>query len=184
MRKLKFFLAILFVVLFVSACSTEKFSGISVSPDNKNFTQLLTKEYSEDELQNIIGFEGNINELDSLYPIECLRKYINDNDNVIYWALYRGEDKLAILSFGDDGVKFSEELFELTKTKSDFEEIKVNDSIKKVEEFDPYGSYFSVYASSSRNTTSYHYTTDGYMVMIHYCYDDGLFVDKIEYTNI
>lgn len=184
MRKIKIFLAILCVVLFISACGREKFSSISLSPDNKNFTQLLTKEYSEDELQNIIGFEGNINELNSLYPIECLRKYTNNEDKVIYWALFHGENKLAILSFGDDGIKFSEEVFELTKTKSDFDEIKVNDRIKKVEEFDPYGWYLSVYASSSRDTTSYHFTTDGYMIMIHYIYDDGLIVDKIEHRYI
>ncbi len=184
MRKIKIFLAILCVVLCVSACGTEKFSGISLSPDNKNFTQLLTREYSEDELQNIVEFEGDINKLDSVYPVECLRKYTNNEDKVIYWALYHGENKLAILSFGDDGIKFSEEVFELTKTKSDYEKIKINDSIKKVEEFDPNGNYFSVYASSSKDTTSRHITTDGYLVMIHYCYDNGLFVEKIEYTYI
>lgn len=184
MRKFKIFLAVIFAVLCISACGTEKISGISVSPDNKNFTQLLTREYSEEELQNMLGFEGNINELDSLYPIECLRKYTGLEDKACYWALYRGENKLAILSFGDDGIKFSEAIFELTKTKSDFEEIKINDSIDMVEKFDPDGDFFHVYASSGINPTSYHFTTDGYMVIIRYCYDDGLFVDKIEYMNI
>ena len=66
---------------------------------------------------------------------------------------------------------------------SDFEIIKVGTQVAEVKKLDPSGDYTFMYASwSDYPQCSYHYTRDGYEIVIFY--DSGFLVTDILYNKI
>ena len=64
------------------------------------------------------------------------------------------------------------------KTKDDFIDIILGQSVDSVIAIDPKGDYVFLYTESEGSRISTHFTKDGYMIMIHY--DDSLLVEKID----
>ena len=60
-------------VLVLTLCSCTD-SEIVESDKSKNITDLVSREYKIKELDEIAANNGSINELDSIYLIECCRK--------------------------------------------------------------------------------------------------------------
>ena len=146
-------------------------SSIVISDSGKKLKDLVTRKYSDDELEKIICFSGSIIELDSKYPIECIRE-----DTYVYRVSYMGNTSVAVLEFGKVDMGSVGRIYELKHTKEEFNGIKVGDTLNSVIEFEPNGDYPFLYLSSSEiPKISTHCTIDGYYILIQYrCSDDGM----------
>ena len=150
--------------LFCSCITGGNGLRVEISPSDKNLNELASKIYEDSQLSEIIKFDGQIRELDTRYPIECIRKY-----NKNYRVSYLGAEKIAVIIFDDSGNKVSGSIYNACKSKSDFSVLAKGESLKNVQKIDPYGEYLFLY--TGRNDTpkiSSHYTKDGYLITIQY----------------
>lgn len=150
---------------FLCACvKGENKMKIELSPEKKSICELVSCYYTEEDLDNIVQFEGTVNALDSQYPVECIRK--TDKG---YRVSYLSENGIAIIIFDVDGYKISGFTFSLSQPKLAFDSLSEESSLDDVQIIDPNGSYYFLY--TGRNDVpreSVHYTTDGYMLTIEY----------------
>ncbi|MBQ7335989.1 MAG: hypothetical protein IJW92_05915 [Clostridia bacterium] len=158
------------LILFLSlclfgSCATGGYNLSSeVSSPDKKLTDLASKTYDDSTLLDIVNFDGSSDELNVLYPIECVRK-LDD----IYRVSYLGEDSVAVLLFDNSGNKLSGTIYDNQKSKSDFAELEKGQSLQKVRELDPNGAYIFLYTGSvDTPKISSHYTNDGYLITIEY----------------
>lgn len=138
--------------------------GIKTSPENKSLNDLVTKVYSAEQLSDITEVDGSINELNKLYPVECLRRY-----GKLYKVFFLGDGEIAIITFDDSFNKVFGEIKYLEKLKADFSVLNNGNTLKDVQAIDPNGEYLFLY--TGRNDTpkvSSHYTKDGYMITVEY----------------
>lgn len=193
MRYIKAILIITLIIVLFTACATYtdstksevKISNDTVVKDEVNNTEIkstnsysLTKTYSNSELNNIVDFIGTLPELIKEYPTESIML----SDNYTHVS-YRSNNKLAVLLFDELGNKYFSKLYNCTKPKSDFDDLKQGDDIALVKEIEPEGDYSSLYASHSKIPMfSKHYTKDGYIVEIYY--NESLCIEKIEFVPL
>lgn len=155
------------IVLLFAFCSCTKGDGemnIIESPSNANLIDIVTKTYNDSQLFDIVKFDGTINELNSRYPVECVRKI-----NHLYQILYLGDSTVAIMTYDNLGNKVSGKLYDAKLKKSDYEDLTNGMSINEVKMIDPNGEFLFLY--SGRNDSpkiSTHYTSDGYLIIIEY----------------
>ncbi len=64
---------------------------------------LASKKYDNTELESIIQFQGNMEKLGELYPLECVRKVGDD-----YRISFLGDDRVAIIICDKHGEKLLE----------------------------------------------------------------------------
>lgn len=172
MKFIKLFL-IFISAMFLFACK----GGDTVehlSDPEINITELITIRYSNEQLEKIKAFDGNIDELNVKYPIQCLRK-IDDNYNVLFLS----EDKILLVVYNEDGVRLFCYIYNLSKEAAAFEYINIGDPIEKVQKIDPFGEFLFLYAGRNdipHNST--HYTNDGFFIQI--SYDENNVVTSIE----
>ena len=137
---------------------------VEISPSDKSLVTLASRIYDEQQLSELVEFNGTITELDDIYPIECLRK----NGN-IYRVSYLGDGSIVVLLFDASGNKVLGNIHSIQRLKSDFDELVKGQSLEQVRAIDPDGEYFFLY--TGRNDTpkfSSHYTQDGYLITIKY----------------
>ena len=137
---------------------------VKTSPSDKNMNDLVSQIYDESQLNVILQFNGNINQLNDIYPIECLRK-VGEH----YRASYVGNNSIAIIVFDKSGKKLTGNIFSTQCLKADFDELEKGKSLDNVKNIDPKGEYLFLY--TGRNDTpriSSHYTKDGYLITIEY----------------
>ena len=77
-NKILFSLIVMMLVLYSCADGGNNLN-IEISPSEKRLVDLASKTYDEIELLEIVKFNGLLNELNSKYPVECLRE-----DNGMY----------------------------------------------------------------------------------------------------
>ena len=162
MRFIKYFSALLILLCFcvTGGCNLK----IELSPSDKSLIDLASKIYSESQLLEIVKFKGTINELNSQYPIECLR-----NDNGIYRASYMGYSSIAVLLFDNVGNKFWGNIHSIQLLKSCFDGLTKGQTIEEVRAVDPDGEYlFLCTGRSDMPRVSFHYTKDGFLITIEY----------------
>lgn len=155
---------ILSMFILFGSCSVKSNSmNREISPSDKTIIDLNTKIYSETELLEITKFNGSIDDLNKVYPIECLRRI-----NCGYRISYLGEKKIAVIIFNDSDIMTSK-CYDVHLSKSDFYGIETGKMLTDVQSMDPKGEYLFLY--TGRNDTpkiSTHYTTDGYLITITY----------------
>ncbi len=137
---------------------------VNISTSDKNLIELVSRIYDESQLNDISQFNGDINQLNDIYPIECLRKV-----GEYYRASYLGNYSVAIIIFDNSGKKLKGNIFSIQCLKSDFDELEKGKSLHEVKNIDPKGEYLFLY--TGRNDTprkSSHYTKDGYLITIEY----------------
>lgn len=125
---------------------------------------MASKIYDDWELQKVVEFEGNIDQLNDKYPIECIRK-----NNPGYRVSYPGNDKVAVILYDNSGKKISGVIYNTERSKSDFGALIKGESLDEVLKTDPDGEYLFLY--TGKNDTpkaSSHYTNDGYLISIEY----------------
>ncbi|MBQ4283928.1 MAG: hypothetical protein IJB96_08390 [Lachnospira sp.] len=152
----------------VSAKGQFKYKDM-VSPNEKMVDQLVTKTYSDEELDKIANFRmSSLEEVNEAYPIECFRTFDYD----FYEAVYVGQKRVVKVGFDKTGLCCYGAKYELKNTKKDFENLKIGDKLATVTELDPGGDYPFLYSNLSE--TSSHCTTDGYYVWIQYGISDDM----------
>ncbi len=138
--------------------------NIEISQPDKSLVDLASKTYDETDLSELAEFNGLLNELNTKYPIECLRK-----DNGVYRVSYLGDGRIAVLLFDSSGNKILGNTYRTQLLKSDFNGLAKGQSLDAVRAIDPNGEYLFLY--TGRNDTpkeSLHYTKDGYLITIQY----------------
>lgn len=138
--------------------------NIKISASDANIVDINETIYTKKEILEIIAFDGTINELDELYPVECIRA-LEDG----YRTAYKGISCVAIIKFDSFGKKLFAQYYDVYLSKIDFDGLKVGDSLELVQNTDPKGTYSFLY--TGRNDLpkiSTHCTTDGYMINVEY----------------
>ena len=138
--------------------------NIEISQPDKSLADLASKTYDETDLSELAEFNGLLNELNTKYPIECLRK-----DNGVYRVSYLDDERIAVLLFDSSGNKILGNTYRTQLLKSDFNGLAKGQSLDAVRAIDPNGEYLFLY--TGRNDTpkeSLHYTKDGYLITIQY----------------
>lgn len=174
MRKCKLLCVIGIIILILSSCDKGGDVSLPISNINENAMNIVTTTYSDKEIDKIRSYEGNIEQLNYEFPIQCLRK-----DEFLYRAIYKGEKKILIICFDLNGNKTLAKTYNAEKTISDFNAITIGQTLDSVRQVDPLGDYTFLY--TGRNDlpkTSVHCTSDGYLVRIFY--DGTLTVTKFE----
>jgi len=178
MKYIKCFVFLFVMILLLTSCASKNYDsnivlGVQLSPDNINIAELSTKKYLDVELDSIANFEGTVEDLNRIYPVECFREFMDG-----YRIVYCGVSKICYLTFDINGVKVFGRVYDCSKTKDDFNDIFLGQSIDSVIATDPKGDYIFLYTGSEGSRISTHFTIDGYMIKIHY--DDSLLVEKID----
>ena len=138
--------------------------NIEISPPDKSLVDLASKIYDETELLEFMKFNGSLNELNTKYPIECLRE-----DNGMYRVSYLGDGNLAIFLFDSSGNKLFGSIYSTQSLKSDFDRLVKGQSLDEVRAIDPNGEYLFLYTGrNDAPKVSSHYTKDGYLITIEY----------------
>lgn len=158
----------LFIIILLCSCGSGDKMNIEVSDSSKNITELLTSEYLEDQLDYINSLDKNINDLNSEFPIQCVRKNKSN-----YQAVFRSNKSVLIITFDLNGDKISSQKFTTSKVKDDFDSIKIGQKLENVESFDKNGDYTFLYTGRiDVPRISSHYTIDGFMIRITYSEDN------------
>ena len=167
MRALKFFLIVAVIISLSLLCSCTKGASdlkVKISPSDESLIELASRVYDNSQLSEIIEFNGPISELNTKYPIECLR-----DDSGVYRVSYLGDGNIAILLFDSSGNRLSGNIYSTKLLRSDFSVLAEGQSLEDVRNIDSDGEYLFLY--SGRNDTpkvSSHYTKDGYIITIEY----------------
>ena len=159
-------LILIIVMLSVLFSCTKEDNGLKVeiSPSDKSLVDLASKIYNETELLELASFSGSMNELNTKYPVECLRE-----DDGMYRVSYLGERGIAVLLFDDSGNKISGKIYGAQSVKLDFNGLIKGQSLDEVMVIDPDGEYLFLYTGRSDTPkVSSHYTKDGYLITIEY----------------
>lgn len=165
MRFVKNFLLIIMLLYLLCSCS-ERGNRMEcyISSSDKTLIDLASTTYSDSQLTRIVSYSGSINELNDMFPIECLRE-VEDT----YRVSYLGEQRVAVIVFDKDGNRILGNTHSAMQSKSDFNKLRNGQSIEDVKAIDPEGEYLFLY--TGRDDTprvSTHYTTDGYLITIEY----------------
>ena len=137
---------------------------VNLSSRNKSLTELATKIYSDDQLEEIMCFIGSINELNSEYPVECAREVWQG-----YRSSYPGDNNILIMLYNNLGEKIFGDIRKVLKSKMDFNGLSTGELLENVQKIDPEGEYLFLY--TGRNDVpkiSTHYTKDGYIITVEY----------------
>lgn len=181
MRLEKRFVLIPVIISLFLLCSCVKGGSdlkIETSPPDKSLIDLASKIYNKQQLSEIAKFNGSIDELNTQYPIECLR-----DDNDTYRVSYLGDGSIAVLLFDNCGNRLFGNIYNTQLLKSDLDKLEKGQLLEEVRKIDPDGEYLFLY--TGRNDTpkvSSHYTKDGYLITIEY--DDSNIIVDVHQTYI
>lgn len=164
--RISFYLSATALLLLILFCCVkgEDNMQFDISSPNKRLVDLSSVIYDEQQILEIVNFNGSINEINTKYPIECLRE-----DNGRYRASYLGDGCIAVIFFDNSGNKLLGNIYSPQLLKADFDGLKKGQLIEEVKRMDPRGKYLFLY--TGRNDipkTSSHCTQDGYFITIEY----------------
>lgn len=172
MLKKLFSLAFILLALFVVYSCTEGGNSliIKISPSDKSLIELVSETYDETQLMDIVSFDGSLNDLNTKYPIECLRDY----NGMYYRVAYLGNDSIAILTFDRSYNKLFGRIYSASLSKTDFDKLTKGMSLDEVRSIDTNGEYLFLYTGRNDLNESFHCTKDGYFYAIEYVYDESM----------
>lgn len=163
-------MSLVFVLaILLSSCTYDKDEkmNIEISPLS-SIIELSTKVYDEASLCEISGFEGSIDELDSKYPIECVR--YGDNTGQTYRVSYLGENSIVSITYDSAGNRlWWRKIYNTRLSLSDFDAISIGQPLNDVMDLDPSGDY--LFLQTGRGDfprVSTHCTREGYLISFTY----------------
>lgn len=153
------------MLLLICSCARENSNHkIQISPLDKSLLDLASQVYDEAQLLDIANFSGSLHELNTKYPIDCIRK-----SNEFYRVSYLGTGSITTILFDKYGNKLLSSVHDISLLKSDFDAVLVGQSLDEIQKIDPNGEYLFLYTGSNdAPAISSHYTNDGYLVSIEY----------------
>lgn len=160
----KYLFIIVILILSLCSCGKDKeMQGIKISDINMNMRELITIEYSKEELDVIHELNKNIYDLNTEFPIECVRETKNG-----FRVTYSESECILELFFDQQGNKTFGKIYNLSRERSSFKEI-IGKSVENVKAIDPMGDYTFLYTGRNDiEPISTHYTEDGYLIKIIY----------------
>ena len=97
MRSAKYCFAAIVLMMLLVICSCTAGGtdlNIAISQPDKSLVDLASKTYDEADLSELAEFNGLLNELNTKYPIECLRK---DNGVLLCYCLIVRATKFLVI---------------------------------------------------------------------------------------
>ncbi len=179
MRFIKYFSLIPVILILLVSCSCsngESDLKMEMFPSDKSLVDLVSKIYDETQLWELARFKGSMKEINTKYPVECLRE-----KNNTYRVSYLGDGNIAVLLFDDSGNRLFGNVYRTQLLKSDFDNLKKGQLLEEVRAIDPNGEY--LFLSTGRKDApkvSSHYTKDGYLITIEYDVSDVIISIKEE----
>ena len=174
-------LVYLFSFLFLfGGCSGREDRLINwMQKENITMTKMITKTYSDTEIEEIVKFEGSLKKLNSAYEIE----YIRDNNGIGYKIYYWGESVVGFIGYDYFGKNPTATTFSISSSKSEFDALIIGvDTLDSVREIDPEGNYIFLYTGVRIPSVSGHFTSDGYDIDI--SYDDNNVITGIDVKQV
>ena len=143
---------------------------------------LIKTTYPEEILQNL---NSSLSEQIEDMPPECIR--ISENKEAVYFIYKSDTGRYAFWMYFLN-MNTGKVTIEWYSGKSihleNFEKMKENNAtFEDVKEYDPYGSYISLYMGSSTSLYTYHYTVDGYMLRLDYSADTDTISKITKYSG-
>lgn len=166
------------ISLFLCACvDKEDEFDMQFSSTDRPISELVTCEYSNSELEDIVSTATTIQALNARYPVECIR----DCGNIVRVS-YCGDDAVAVILFDNKGNRIMGRVFTTYRLKDDFETINIGSCLNDVQQIDPDGNYlFLITGRNDIPRESVHCTKDGYLITIKYTYDNAVSELLVEY---
>lgn len=155
----------LFSSCAVNGGKTVPGTDIEIPPANKNIYDLVTVIYTDQEIEMLSRYHGNIQQLNIDYPIECVREQVG-----FYLVEYCGEGQIVALWFDDSGKNeydWGGFIYSATVPKKMFDCLKVGLTLSDVKAIDPEGCYIFE-EGGVPHPYSLHHSSDGYMYVITY----------------
>ena len=116
------------ISLFLCACvDKEDEFDMQFSSTDRLISELVTCEYSNSELEDIVSTATTIQALNARYPIECIR----DCGNIVRVS-YCGDDAVAVILFDNKGNRIMGRVFTTYRLKDDFETINIGSCLNSV----------------------------------------------------
>lgn len=177
---------LLAAVIALSAClcgcsGNVKGFPVGLSDTTRSALEICATAHKDHELEDIYRYvkEGNsIGDLNSKYPIECLRSYGDD-----YAVIYKGNYKVLVLRFDKDANWIEKDklqcLYRVTFTRGVFDDLSVGDDVTKVQTADPTCFFPFLVTGYQGELVTHHYTDDGYHTTI--TYNDDLTIQSSDY---
>lgn len=180
MKKSLIFLVVL--IFFITGCSSKSNNEMNNNEQvdyelrtsdeiielvsEKNVNDIITKEYSNKELKIIESTDLNIEELDKLYRIECIRIDTSEVGSY-YKVVYRSKNKYLFIYFDENGDKLYSFIYRMSKEKNKFDKVEVGKT-KKINIFfiDGKNGYWP--PRHWPVNLSSHFTKDGFIITYEY----------------
>ena len=156
-------------ILFLAACQfagcASQNKGVNMNIEqNRSIKDIIKHVYTDEELEAILQFKGPLSELNSKYPVECLRE-----TETMKYAIYCSNNDIVFVYFDLSGnQKGRSSRFSMQHYSDEFQNLQVGDTIDDVLKLDPDGSYLFLYTGVQLPHGSTHCTKDGYFVFIEY----------------
>lgn len=131
--------------------------------ENTNIFETVTTVYSESQLRDLSTLNCSIDELNSRFPVECIRKDFNH-----YRVSYAGKNMFVVIHFDEDGKWLMTHTYKANLSLSDYKTIKKGQTLAEVIEIDPDGDYIFLYTGRNDCPISTHISVDGYLITIKY----------------
>ncbi len=132
--------------------------------ENTNIFETVTTVYSESQLRDLSTLNCSIDELNSRFPVECIKK--TDNH---YRVSYVGENMFTVILFDENGKWIMANTYKAYLPLSDYKTIRKGQSLDEVMEKDPNGEYLFLFTGRDDSPRiSCHYSVDGYLITIKY----------------
>lgn len=187
-------LIIVIVLLFLTAGCNNKnkveemnyeernMNDIIALTSDENVNDIITKEYSNKELNEIESSDLNLENLDKIYRIECIRKdtYYPFSS---YKVVYKSKNKFLIICFDEKGEKLYGFSPRMSNEKHKFDSVEIGkDKKTKIYLNDLNLSLISELDSLIRHDSSLsaHYTKDGYLITFDYDENDIVIDKKVD----
>lgn len=168
-------------IFILSGCNKKNENDMfNISDESANIIDVVTETYSDKDMFDKIDTEKyTLDKLNKLYPIEFIKKYKRADDLYVDNVAYMTSYGYIIIYYDESGnYEFGKNII-AEKSLREFDVLNIGDSVDDVQKFDENGDFLFLYTGyTGLPRISQHYTTDGYIVMIHY--DSDYSVTKIE----
>lgn len=167
--------------IFLSGCNRKDEIHVSfkVLDESTNIIDIISEKYSnKDMFEEVQENKYTLDELNKIYPIEFVKKNMNE-DELYFDVAYMTSNGYIILHYDEAGnYVFGQDVI-AEILLNEFDALNIGDSINDVKKIDEHGMFTFLYTGRvDLPKISYHYTVDGYMVMIHY--DSSCVITEIE----
>lgn len=169
MKRVVFVIKLMFVTIMLGACTKGNRIMANMLSPLENIWNLDIGILNNAEKETLEAFQGDLSELNDLLPIKCLRKTAEG-----YSAIYAIDEAIEILFFDEEGQFIGKTKQKWSAPKKVFDTIQKGDSLDRIMSIDPNGNYLFLNTGHNEPMNSFHYTEDGYYIVIKYEFNEAI----------